>query len=60
MLSLSLAGNAQSIADMSDLLHPLLIEISPDGSTLWYRIGQDARLRDGLWEISIDSDVLRV
>jgi dipeptidyl aminopeptidase/acylaminoacyl peptidase len=55
VLSLSIAGNAQSVADMSNLLHPLLLEISPDGSTLWYRIGQDARLRDGLWEISIGS-----
>ncbi|HTG74359.1 MAG TPA: prolyl oligopeptidase family serine peptidase [Terriglobia bacterium] len=56
MLLLPLVGYGQSLADMSELLHPLLIEISPDGATLWYRIGQDAQLRDGLWETSVNSD----
>ena len=50
------AGRSQSFEDMSRLLHPLLLDISSDGSTLWYRVGQDAQLRDGVWEIRIGSD----
>src|SRR5215510_13740052 len=49
------AGHSQSFEDMSKLLHPLLVDISPDGSTLWYRVGQGTQLRDGVWEIQIDS-----
>jgi hypothetical protein len=56
MLLLPLAGYGQSMADMSELLHPTPDRDIPDGATLWYRIGQDARLRDGLWETSINSD----
>src|SRR5215510_7047674 len=55
LLLLPGAGQSQSFEDMSNLLHPLLIDISPDGSTLWYRVGQDAQLREGVWEIAIDS-----
>jgi len=56
LLLIPRAGRSQSFEDMSRLLHPLLADISSDGSTLWYRIGQDTQLRDGVWEIPIDSD----
>src|SRR5882672_1841281 len=56
LLLFPVTGNSQSFEEMSRLLHPLLLDMSPDGSTLWYRVGQDTQLRDGVWEISIDSD----
>lgn len=56
LLLFPVTGHSQSFEDMSRLLHPLLLDMSPDGSTLWYRVGQDTQLRDGVWEISIDSD----
>ena len=56
LLLLSVAGYSQSFEDMAKLQHPLLLDISPDGSTLWYRVGQGTQLRDGVWEVPIDSD----
>src|SRR5678815_2660978 len=55
LLSFSTRGSSQTVAEMANLQGALPVEMSPDGSTLWYRIGQGSRLLDGVWEISVSA-----